>query len=358
MIHNQKGMVMVVVLMVTTLLMVMIGHGLLMSRLELKKTVNLKQNVQALYFAEMAAHYATVALAFTSAGVIVADTTSILGAHSTGQVVITPDGGDPDLATIDSTATYFSSKEHVRIGVKRTFPVFPGIRGALTTNGPTLTNGTINIDGRDHTIDGDLIPNSGGPGLVTGDRYNQDGDSTVGGTFDGTDYDLSSPADPNVVQEGVEGLGLTPDAVVGLYEGTLKNISKSGVAGSQYVTDPAELVWPLSGITYIELPTDDPWWIVAGDTIFDGGTGIVVVHNPETGAIVKNMNQGTFKGLIIADDIVHIHMEIIGAVVSLTPDPSLGNSIGNGTGNILFSTAALSGFDFAIQVTQISWLEP
>jgi hypothetical protein len=62
---------------------------------------------------------------------------------------------------------------------------------------------------------------------------------------------------------------------------------------------------------------------------------------------MKNLNTGTFRGLIIADDIVHIHGTIIGALVSLTESPSEGNSIGNGTGFVLFSKEAIlaaSGF--------------
>ena len=67
---------------------------------------------------------------------------------------------------------------------------------------------------------------------------------------------------------------------------------------------------------------------------------MLVVHNSWTNAAIKNMNSGTFKGLIIADDIDKIHMNIIGAVVSLTTSPS-GNCIGNGTGSVLYSIAAL-----------------
>ncbi|MFQ5989889.1 MAG: hypothetical protein ACE5K9_08240 [Candidatus Methylomirabilales bacterium] len=49
-----------------------------------------------------------------------------------------------------------------------------------------------------------------------------------------------------------------------------------------------------------------------------------------------------FKGLLIADDIVHIHSRIIGAVVSLTLGPSSGNVLGNGSGEVLYSNEALA----------------
>jgi hypothetical protein len=48
-----------------------------------------------------------------------------------------------------------------------------------------------------------------------------------------------------------------------------------------------------------------------------------------------------FRGLIIADDIIHIHADIIGAVVSLTTNPSAGNVIGNGNGTVKFSSEAI-----------------
>ena len=56
---------------------------------------------------------------------------------------------------------------------------------------------------------------------------------------------------------------------------------------------------------------------------------------------MKNLNGVRFKGLIIADDIEHIHADVIGAIVSLTATPS-GNCIGNGSGSILYSSAALT----------------
>lgn len=357
MVQNERGMVLVVVLMVMTLMSIMWGHMALLARLESMKAVNHKNNVKVLYLAESGANYATVALAFTDTVVITADTTSILGPHATGSVVITPDSVDPNLATIVSTATYYTSKEVVQVGVKRTFPTFPGVRGAITANGPTLTGGEIVVDGRDHDINGNVIPGQGGPGLITGGDYTQQGGSLVGGTDEGTDYVPSTPADSHVIEEGVSDLELTPDAVLGFQEGTLKQLAMKGTNGGQYVTDPANLVGPLSGVTYVEMPSDDPWWIVSGDTILSDGTGILVVHNSTTGSIIKNLNEGTFKGLIIADDVVHVHTTIIGALISLTPNPSGGNSIGNGSGEVLFSQAALDGLNFAVEVSQTSWLE-
>jgi hypothetical protein len=54
-------------------------------------------------------------------------------------------------------------------------------------------------------------------------------------------------------------------------------------------------------------------------------------------AKIKNLNWGTFKGLLIVDDIIHIHADILGAVVGLTPNPSEGNCVGNGNGTVKYS---------------------
>ncbi len=53
-----------------------------------------------------------------------------------------------------------------------------------------------------------------------------------------------------------------------------------------------------------------------------------------------NLNSGTFRGLLIADDVEKIHCRIVGAILAMTDTPS-GNCIGNGTGDVLFSSQAL-----------------
>ena len=84
-------------------------------------------------------------------------------------------------------------------------------------------------------------------------------------------------------------------------------------------------------------------------------------RDPMLIAAIKNLNSGTFKGLIIADDIEKIHATLIGAVVSLTTTPS-GNCIGNGNGEIRYSNEALIqaaavAAGGAGEVTVLSWLE-
>ncbi|MCK7527170.1 MAG: hypothetical protein MZV64_60940 [Ignavibacteriales bacterium] len=53
------------------------------------------------------------------------------------------------------------------------------------------------------------------------------------------------------------------------------------------------------------------------------------------------MNGGTFKGIIITDDISGYKSNVLGAIVSLTINPSGGNIMGNGSGSLNFSREAI-----------------
>ncbi len=221
-----------------------------------------------------------------------------------------------------------------------------GIRGAITANNPVDTKGNLTVDGRNHNKDGELIPESGSYAIWGTSTINQGGNSHYGGTFNGNDYVPSKPGDPSIISENQtwpDGFPDSPDKVMGgedkgYPEGTLKSISKSGIDGSQYFTDPTKVKGPFSGVTYVELSDGEKNTWQSMDI---SGTGILVVHNSSTNAIMKNLNKGTFKGLIIVDDMVHIHGDIIGAVVILTPNPSSGNCVGNGNGNVLYSSESV-----------------
>jgi hypothetical protein len=124
----------------------------------------------------------------------------------------------------------------------------------------------------------------------------------------------------------------------GYPEGTLKAIAQSGLNGSQYVTNPANLAnRPFSGVTYVELAPATAW--LAANI---SGSGIIVVHNSTYDASMGNVH-GTFNGVIIADDIAHINSgtTIYGAVVGLSTLPSMMNDLGNGNSDIDYSSTAI-----------------
>lgn len=221
----------------------------------------------------------------------------------------------------------------------------PSLKAAITTNNPAKTNGSIIVDGRDHDLIGAVIPNKGTAGIWSISTINQSGNSKIGGTESSTDYQPSKPGNSATIKENQTWPADTidtPDKVMGgteagYPENTLKNAAISGFGGSQYVTDPADLVYPLNALTYVELPSGDTWLPARLD-----GEGILIVHNSNTNAVVKNTsNNYVFRGLLIADDIVHIHSEIIGSVFVLTQSSSSGNVIGNGNGKVLYSKQAL-----------------
>lgn len=220
-----------------------------------------------------------------------------------------------------------------------------GLRAAISTNNPVQTLGTITVDGRNHDTSGNLIPGTGTLGIWTTSSYNQGGASKIGGTDGGTDYVPKKKYESSIVAEGQTfpgGYPDTPDSVFGgssngYPPGTLAAIAKTGALGSQYVTDPDLLTYPLSGVTFVELPAAETW---NGANIT--GEGVLIVHNSSLDAALKNVNTGPFKGILIADDIEHIHCDIIGAIMVLSPDPPSGNCIGNGKGKVLYSSQTVA----------------
>ncbi len=241
----------------------------------------------------------------------------------------------------------------------------PPLKGFLMTNGPTATAGGMAIDGRDHTISGNLNPGQGVYGIWTSSTFSQGGGSTVAGTVSGTDYAPKGwPKSSKVIQTlaPYTGYPTSPDSVFGgssygYPEGTLKSVALSGAGGSQYTTNPATLKYPLAGVTYVELASGASW-----SPNLLNGTGILVVHNTAKNAILVNVSGGTFTGILIGDDIIHLNNTILGEVVAITPAPSQGNVIGNGNGSLSYSAAAiknaqdflrLSGFGNSI----LAWKE-
>ncbi len=275
-------------------------------------------------------------------GNVYQDTDSVIQVASTGKIPTAP-----------------SIAKTVRVYLK----VFPqptmNLQSAIASVGRVETLGSLTVDGRNRDLNVNIISNSGTLGISTvAPIFQQSGGSKVGGTVNGIDYfpKNNKSVNPAVIQTNASWSFRTPDQVVLFAEGTLKIIAQSGRKGSQYVTDPSKLTFPLSGITYVELAPGAVWGNTAGID-FGSSSGILVVHNAVTNAIIKNLNTGTFKGVIIADDLVHIHNLILGGIVTLTPTPSEGNCIGNGTGNVFYSSQAVAAAAVGVGPTilQQSW---
>lgn len=230
---------------------------------------------------------------------------------------------------------------------KKQFPI--NVKALMTLNAKADVNGTIIIDGRDHDmVTGNLKPGTGVPAVwSTAPNFQLQSNATkVGGTDAGMDYAPANPAPQQTLKLNqpppAGGFPMTPDSVFGgmgfdFPEGTLKAIAQSGIGGSQYVTDPGKLRYPLSGVTYVEMPTNSPKneWSSADIE----GSGIVVVHNSAGNAVLSNA-KSTFKGLIIADDVMHLHGDLLGGLIAMRNSLS-GNVIGNGSAKILYSYDAI-----------------
>ncbi len=214
---------------------------------------------------------------------------------------------------------------------------------AIMAVGPVQTNGNLVVDGNDHTLTG-AYAGPGGLAISTkSSTYTRKGSSKVAGTTDGgrtysTPTKTSSKVAVLTEKSSTDWTSpSTPDAVLGLSDGTLKSVAQSGASGSQYVTSPGDLNFPLSGVTYVELPAGGDWNAVH----FGNSSGILVVHNNAGDAFIRNINDDSFTGIVVADDIAHIHCNIIGQVWSLAAAPSEGNCIGNGNGTVVYSSAAV-----------------
>lgn len=202
----------------------------------------------------------------------------------------------------------------------------PVLRGAITAN--ANLNKTISdmiIDGRDHDLNGNVIQNSGIYGVSSGTSFSNLQGAKIGGTVNGVDYPPKFPENPIVIEQNYNWGGSfpdSPDKILGFPEGTLKNIAQSGIQGSQYVTNISNLRLPLSGVTYLELPSEE----VKLDLGKKENSGLLVVHNSTSSTKIEQIKSSKpFKGLIIGDYMFHLHLDIFGGLILLSPNLELTN---------------------------------
>lgn len=250
------------------------------------------------------------------------------------------------------------------------------IRGAWTANADL--NNTISdmiIDGRNHDLNSNVIPNSGIPGVSSSTSFSNVDNAEIGGTCNGIDYATAFPENREIIEEFYGWNGSfpeSPDEILGYPEGTLKSIALSGKGGSQYVLNPngknidnKVLEFPLRGVTYIELTDGEERKLkIEGP----GNSGIVVVHGPgatsrlggvkieelkvkknqtivchnwgqigeatkviSVDALADHLDHGDiqetcganytwFQGLIVTDYSFHHHLDVLGAILQLSPD--------------------------------------
>lgn len=262
-------------------------------------------------------------------------TDSAIVVHSTTQYVAGMDTGWASSRAIVQQAGYLP----------------PVVRGAFTAFGPL--NDAISdmvIDGRNFRSDGvtmsaqkGIYAVSTGQASFTNNDFAQLGGTTYT-TSPPTDIAPAFPHSPLVVETNSSwpnGWPTTPDRALNLPAGTLKTIAQTGsVPGSQYVTSAAALTYPLRGVTFIEVADS----VVEEIQFGTNPSGIVVMHSPSTSSRGEKLliTGGPFKGLIVMDNAFHIHMDILGAIVLLTPNTVEGrNCNGNAGHSIRYSSETI-----------------
>jgi hypothetical protein len=280
-------------------------------------------------------------------GYLIGNIPSAQVSYTITDAIVTMGGLQLDVVKVEVESTVGSKQARVVVYADRRIGYIPEpVRAVFTANGPldkTISN--MFIDGRDHDLNGILNANNGVVGVSTSLSFVNVGGAKIGGTDpDGIDYPPTFPEDANIIEENYNWGGsfpTSPDAVLGLEEETLKQIAQSGEGGSQYVTNPSSLTYPLRGVTYVEIPPESSLkFELQGDS-----DGILVIHNSEVNAKIieiSSKNNLPFKGLIIADYLFHIHLDVIGAIMLLSPHLETEKTCsGNKDKKILFSRAAL-----------------
>ncbi|MFQ5597026.1 MAG: pilus assembly PilX N-terminal domain-containing protein [Nitrospiria bacterium] len=366
--RSESGIALVITLLSMALLSLLGTAALTLTEIETKISANDKVAKEALYIAEAGIEHAWAVLKTASFddilegpdksksnaadnGILPFGSKVSFGQGAYDVKVTDNKDGDSDpwndadgriiLTSIGTAST--GPQKKIELEVQKLILKPNGIRGSVTSNASIETGGNMLVDGRNHDLDGNYIQGSGTGkfGISTKNILNQSGSSDIGGTSTGTDYPPSNPGDPFILETNAAWTApITPENALGLKGNQLKTLAQSGVNGSQYVTDPDKLTFPLEGITYVELPENDTWNANAktGKVDFEKSTGILIVHNDSKTAVLKNTSLGTFKGILIADKIEKIHNTILGAVVTLSSE---GEQIGNGNGAIRYSQAAI-----------------
>jgi hypothetical protein len=225
----------------------------------------------------------------------------------------------------------------------------PVVRAAWTANADI--NRTISdmfIDGRDHALDGSIIPKKGVFGVSSSVKFNNTLKAGIGGTKDSIDYPMSFPENPKVIDQYAWGTNYpkTPDQVFGYTEGTLIEIAKSKKNGSQYVTDIKHLKFPLKGVSYVDLPANKSLSFDLKTVNNTPNTGLLIINAPNTSSKVTKITSKTpFVGMIITDYSFHHHFSILGAIVQLSPDLEMSsNCSGNKNHWVYFSREAIENY--------------
>jgi len=320
---NEKGMVLIWFLLLITILLITSGgiYGLSFQESRLVE-INKYRN-QAFYIAEAGLDKKLKTLRGGDTSNI-ASTSLGAGSYSVTYNATTKQ--------IRSTGVVNGVSRTVVSVVTKTTP--PGVKGAITSAGNASFSGDIQVDGRDHDNSGNLNGATGTYGVSTGGTVTQSGSSDIGGNG----IAPSSPANPASIQQNAsDNAYTTPEELLGVAAGSL----------DQYKTSTTPSL-PMSGIVYY---TGSSWIAPDFGSSSSPSTGILIVHNATADALLKNVH-GTFIGLIIADNLIHVNgtAEIIGGIIAKT---STGTT-GDGSAEVKYSSTVLNNLPSS-SYSIVSW---
>lgn len=237
---------------------------------------------------------------------------------------------NPELLTIRSTGVFRNQKTTIEINA-RFGPEVAGwnfaktVGGAITARYNVNLSGNMHVDGNDYDSLFTPIGSGGVYGVWTCMTLLLQGDSALigGGGIPLVNRVSLPPVRPLVSVENapVDSRLTSPESFFGLEAGAL---SKFKVPN---------LVTPFHGVVYLESSV--------GPVDFKNSSGILIVHNSTMTAEFKG-TQGTFKGILICDNVNRINgeMDILGAVVTLSQNTS--SWFGNGAATINYSSQILN----------------
>ncbi len=289
-------------------------------------------NHQAFYAAEAGIDQKIVELSKKNTAANMSGTLSTGQYQGTYQVTCAPCTGTGN-ETLTSTGTIavngFNYSRTVRVTLKKS-SIF-NATSSVAISGVASTSGSVTIDGRDHDTNGNL---TGGPGVygisTSSSTFNQGGSSQVGGNG----IAPANPAAPVTYQVNAPAIPATPEGVLGLGAGALDAYKTSTPPATPFTNQIIYLTASWDGVD------------------FNGSSGILICHNSAGNAFLKNIH-GSFKGLIIADDLIHVNgnAELIGAIVGMKTS---GVTIGNGSAEVKYSSQVLSALPI-VRYTVTSW---
>lgn len=249
------------------------------------------------------------------------------------------------------------------------------VRGGFTAGGDVVLKGNPTMDGQHHDIDGNAVTtgsNCKSAGLSAG----MPGVYSTGDVDPQGSVDFNNSSGQDMVENAATAVPTTPWGAMGIkldaadtttvpfpgYENgpyfveifpswpSLKTFGSSGLTGNQYYTSSSNNDNITgNGLLILHNPNFVPG--VCADGIFDGNpTECAAANAPAT----LDANTGTFRGIIIADQIsLRGNVTIIGAVISLSTLST--EATGAGTPTISYSCQAIERFAAGQINKKLNW---